>query len=130
VLRKVWEGIVMEYWRQQGKSLKNYKFDLKHIVWTWWTRDRSDDDRLLRTWTPVFTPVEHKATRPVLEAVTHDPRMHKYVGGMKEAEKSVKLAERGMRHSTCTLVAGTVHCESQLVIHRPLTQPCTGQLLL
>lgn len=29
-----------EYWRGLGKNLKHYKFDLKHILWQWWLRER------------------------------------------------------------------------------------------
>lgn len=39
-LSLIWEGIVIEYWRSLGKGIKNYRFDLKHMVWTWWLRGR------------------------------------------------------------------------------------------
>lgn len=97
VLRHMWEGIVIEYWRGLGKNLKHYKFDLKHILWQWWLRERTEAAQPPQEWTPLFTPVEANPVRVVEEQVVDDPQVAEYVGKLKDAELLVKRAEHGLR---------------------------------
>lgn len=40
VLRAIWEGIIIEYWRSLGKSIKHYRLDLRRMVWSYWLKEQ------------------------------------------------------------------------------------------
>jgi len=100
VLRLIWEGIIIEYWRSLGKSIKHYKFDLRRMVWTYWLRGREEAENPSDEWIPIYTPLEDRPDRVVEERVTDDDRVSTWVKGMTAQEKTIKDAERHLRLCT------------------------------
>ena len=100
VLRLIWEGIIIEYWRGLGKSIKHYKFDLRHMVWKYWLRGREEAENPSHEWLPIYSPLEDRPDRVVEEQVTDDDRVSTWVKGMQSQERAVKDAERTLRLST------------------------------
>lgn len=60
VLRVMWEGIIIEYWRGIGKAIRHYRHDLRLMVWAYWVRERAVDESKKEKWEPVYIPNDEK----------------------------------------------------------------------
>lgn len=97
VLGKVWEGIIIEYWRGIGKVIRHYRHDLRLIVWGWWVRERAVDKKKQDPWQPVFVPPDLAPRHLVDEKVVDDDRVALWLNELREREQHVKECERLLR---------------------------------
>lgn len=98
VLTAIWEGIIVEYWRSEGKGIKHYRRDLRNMVWEYWMRERAEAGvQSKEAFVPVYTQIQGQPDRVVEEKVTDDDRVASWLKTLAEMEAQVKDAEHRLR---------------------------------
>jgi hypothetical protein len=68
LLSRIWEGIILEYWKSLGKEIKSYKWNIRMLVMEWWNRGREVDLKSAE-FQPVYAGIS--TTEPTAAVLGH-----------------------------------------------------------